>query len=139
MHQLDLIVDVLGSPKEADIRGCDKAKNYMKQMPFKYKKPLNQLFPNKSPAALDLLDKMLKFDPLQRITAEEALNHPYLASLHDPEDEPTCEPFDFSFDEMAKTGDLHAMLYQEIMNWNYEYNNLAGDAKMGAAKVTVKK
>lgn len=34
--------------------------------------------PTASPEALDLLSKMLKFDPDERITAEECLKHPYL-------------------------------------------------------------
>lgn len=39
---------------------------------------------------LDLLRRMLTINPLKRITVEEALDHPYLADYHDPEDEPTC-------------------------------------------------
>ena len=40
------------------------------------------------------------FDPKKRITAAEALAHPYLAAYHDPQDEPVAdEPFDWSFSE----------------------------------------
>ena len=42
---------------------------------------------------------MLVFDPTKRITVEQALEHPYLASLHDVSDEPVCPtPFTFDFD-----------------------------------------
>lgn len=34
--------------------------------------------PNATELALDLLNKMLKFDPDARITADEALKHPFL-------------------------------------------------------------
>jgi serine/threonine protein kinase len=39
-------------------------------------------------AALDLLDKMLVFDPRTRINAAEALGHEYVSPYHDPTDEP---------------------------------------------------
>jgi p38 MAP kinase len=55
---------------------------------------------------LDLLEKMLVFDPRTRISAAEALEHPYLASYHDPSDEPIAETqFDWSFTEADLTVD----------------------------------
>ncbi len=44
-------------------------------------------FSKKSLVALDLLDKMLTFNPHKRITVEEALAHPYLEQYFDPADE----------------------------------------------------
>lgn len=40
-----------------------------------------------SETALDLLDRMLTFNPIKRITVEEALAHPYLEQYYDPTDE----------------------------------------------------
>lgn len=37
--------------------------------------------------AIDLLNKLLEFDPSKRITVEEALAHPYLSAYHDEDDE----------------------------------------------------
>jgi serine/threonine protein kinase len=56
----------------------------------------NRLFPTANPLALDLLARMLQYDPRNRCTVEHALAHPYLASLHDPHDEPVC-PCPFTF------------------------------------------
>ncbi len=33
-----------------------------------------------------------KVNPTKRITAEEALRHPYLEALHEPDDEPSGKP-----------------------------------------------
>ena len=49
---------------------------------------------------MDLLTKMLEVNPAKRITAKEALAHPYLKSLHDPADEPEFKgEADFKFEK----------------------------------------
>ncbi|KAF3515626.1 hypothetical protein DY000_02061792 [Brassica cretica] len=46
---------------------------------------------------IDLMEKMLKFDPRRRITVDDALAHPYLINLHDITNEPVCmKPFEVS-------------------------------------------
>lgn len=37
-------------------------------------------------------------DTDKRITASEALAHPYFSQYHDPDDEPEAEPYDQSFE-----------------------------------------
>ena len=37
--------------------------------------------------ALDLLEKLLSFDPASRPTASEALDHPFLRDVRDPDSE----------------------------------------------------
>lgn len=45
-------------------------------------------------AALDFLEKILTFNPMDRLTAEEALAHPYMADYSFPLDEPiSLHPF----------------------------------------------
>lgn len=42
---------------------------------------------------------MLSFDVDERVSAEVALSHPYVATYHDPTDEPVVDsPFDWRFD-----------------------------------------
>lgn len=48
--------------------------------------------------AVDLLEKMLVLDADVRLTADEALKHPYFDGLRDPEDCPEPLPYDDSHD-----------------------------------------
>ena len=67
--------------------------------------------------AIDLLEKMLVFDPRKRITATESLAHEYVAPYHDPTDEPeAAEKFDWSFNDADLPVDTwKVMMYSEIL------------------------
>ena len=41
--------------------------------------------------ALDLIQKLLVFNPNKRLTAEEALRHPYIRRFHNSADEPSLD------------------------------------------------
>ena len=64
-----------------------QARSYLQSLPYKPKVPWTKLYPNADPKALDLLDKMLTFNPHKRIVVEDALAHPYLEQYYDPADE----------------------------------------------------
>ena len=66
----------------------------MKRRDFK------DVFRGANPLAIDLLEKMLELDADKRITAEQALAHPYLEKYSDPSDEPTSQLYDQSFEDM---------------------------------------
>ena len=98
LDQLNHIMGVLGSPTQEDLASIlnDKARCYLASLPFRQKIPFTRVYPQADPKALDLLEKMLTFNPNKRITVTEALQHPYLSQYYDPEDEPVAsEPFDF--------------------------------------------
>ena len=42
------------------------------------RKPMNELFTDAPSDALDLLHGLLQFNPDKRLTAEQALKHPYV-------------------------------------------------------------
>ena len=74
-----------------------------------------KLFPQANPQALDLLDRMLAFDPASRISVEEALEHPYLHIWHDATDEPTCpQTFDFAFEVVEDVQEMRKMILEEV-------------------------
>lgn len=117
LDQLNHILGVLGSPSQEDLNCIinDKARGYLQSLPFKPKQPWNKLYPLADPKALDLLDKMLTFNPHKRITVEEALAHPYLEQYYDPSDEPVAtEPFTFEteLDDLPKER-LKQLIFEE--------------------------
>lgn len=94
-----------------------QARNYLQTLPFKPKVPWNRLFPRADARALDLLDKMLTFNPNNRYSVEEALAHPYLEQYYDPADEPVAEePFKIAMelDDLPKET-LKQLIFEETM------------------------
>ena len=104
-EQLHLILQKLGTPSESVIEAIPstRSKTYLRRLPRYPSFPLNKRFPMAPPSAIDLLEKLLAFDPASRITVEDALAHPYLARWHDPAKEPSYPSFDFSFDRALTT------------------------------------
>ncbi|XP_053424562.1 mitogen-activated protein kinase 7 isoform X3 [Nycticebus coucang] len=106
VHQLQLIMMVLGTPSPAVIQavGAERVRAYIQSLPPRQPVPWETVYPDADRQALSLLGRMLRFEPSARISAAAALRHPFLAKYHDPDDEPDCAPpFDFAFDREALT------------------------------------
>jgi len=119
LDQLNHILNIIGSPSDDDLRCIqnERARGYLINLPKKQKITFDKLFDKADPAALDLLEKMLTFNPNRRITVEEALSHPYLRQYYDPDDEPICEcPFTIEFenDELPKE-ELKKLIFSETL------------------------
>ncbi|XP_016344046.1 mitogen-activated protein kinase 1-like [Sinocyclocheilus anshuiensis] len=125
LDQLNHILGILGSPSQDDLNCIInmKARNYLQSLPQKPKIPWSKLFPKADNKALDLLDRMLTFNPIRRITVEEALAHPYLEQYYDPSDEPVAEePFTFNMelDDLPKEK-LKELIYEETARFQATY------------------
>lgn len=122
IHQLQLILSVLGTPNE-DIIGSirsDRIRSYVQSLPPNFAVPLAKQYPQAEPEALDLLAAMLRFDSRKRISVTQALEHPYLAKYHDADDEPICVPaFDFEFDKLQLNNDqIKEAILMEIQDFH---------------------
>ncbi|KAL8221153.1 UNVERIFIED_CONTAM: Mitogen-activated protein kinase 12 [Gekko kuhli] len=61
---------------------------------------------------------MLVLDAEKRITAAEALAHPYFEAIHDPEEEPEAEKYDDTCDNMdLPLDEWKCITFKEIMNF----------------------
>src|SRR6201996_4337520 len=117
VDQLNQILHYLGTPTEETLSriGSPRAQEYVRNLPYMPKKSWAALFPSANEAALDLLDKMLAFDPSSRISVETALEHRYLQIWHDASDEPVCPtPFDFQFEVVEDIQQMKRMILDEV-------------------------
>lgn len=133
LHQLDLILDLLGTPKDDEIKACKSGYEYIKGLTWRSKKSLkdHELMPVETDEyAIDLLSKMLVFDPDKRITAAEALKHPYFEEFHNDDDEPSCNHY-LELDESLNDKEtFKKMIYSEIQEWTKRVNHQKGDAEL---------
>ena len=92
LNQLALILELTGQPTDDDIEGLESpfAATMLETLPITPPNALTDMFPGASAAALDLVRCCLTFNPKNRITAEEALHHPFVNEFHNSEDEPIC-------------------------------------------------
>lgn len=85
--QLKVITDLLGKPSDACIRKIENplARKWLQDLPPKPNKLIQTLVELgvHDKHALDLLTKLLAFDPEQRLSARDAMSHPYLQNIHD--------------------------------------------------------
>ena len=102
--QLNIIFDVIGSPDEESMGFVSdpNAVLYLKSLSQKKKNKINfkAKFPGSSEESLDLLQKMLIFDPKKRITVQQSLEHPFFKDIRDPskEEEATFN-LEFEFED----------------------------------------
>lgn len=109
---------------------------YIKQLPAREKIPFTELFPSANPLAIDLLSKMLVFNPdkryfikninlliiyyiifIYRYTAEQCLQHEYFSK--DNINLKTCEgKFDWEFDNIPLKKELiQKEMYEAIQQF----------------------
>ncbi|XP_043932471.1 mitogen-activated protein kinase 13-like [Protopterus annectens] len=98
LDQLMQIMKITGTPgPEFTEKLTDKeARIYISSLPKWPKMDFSLLFPKANPLAIDLLEKMLVVDVEKRLSATEALEHPYFEPYREPEEETVAEPYDDS-------------------------------------------
>ena len=84
IDQLYRIFRVLGTPDETTWPGVTSLKDYKPTFPNWAPNPIEKVVGNLNldNAGLDLLNRMLRYDPCERISAKAALTHPYFKEFH---------------------------------------------------------
>ena len=107
LNQLNKILEVTGKPNKEDILSIQSelAQNMLENINIIKQKNLKNLFPKATAIELNLLGRLLQFNPNKRINVLEALEHPYVADFHEQyaESEIECEkPIQLHINENAK-------------------------------------
>lgn len=120
-EQLELILTILGTPSKDELVKMGK-EEYIEKI-YKYGKlskiAWKDIISNHNDDAFDLLGKFLAFDPMKRISIDEAIKHKYFDNMSDIiEDKP--EPvtkFDFDFDDFNTLSiqDYRNLILKEIL------------------------
>ncbi|XP_075995744.1 mitogen-activated protein kinase 15 [Genypterus blacodes] len=91
INQIEKILSAIPHPSAEDVQAIksEYGASVIQRMLLKPQVPLEDLLqPNVPPDALDLLKSLLVFNPYKRLTAEQALQHPYVNRFHNPAKEP---------------------------------------------------
>ena len=87
-------------------------------------------FPSLSPLAIDFLERILTFNPMDRLTAEAALSHPFLQQYSCPQDEPMSpQPFriEDELDDSLVTEPGHSHSQASSSHWDRCVSSLVSD------------
>ena len=122
LSQINKVLEIIGKPNKADIESIHSeiAKTMLETIVVSKTKSLRALYPKATPVELDLLNKLLQFNPNKRINVIQALEHPYVADFHDQysDTEIACEgPIKFPIDDNIKytVNEYRTKLYDHIL------------------------
>ena len=90
IEQIKLIMNVLGTQDDKDLEfiSNSSAKNFVKQFKNIPKKDFKNILKSENPLAVDLVEKMLVFNPEKRYSIEQCLEHPYLKNMREGIEDP---------------------------------------------------
>ncbi|XP_049680181.1 mitogen-activated protein kinase 15 isoform X1 [Accipiter gentilis] len=118
VNQIEQILRVIPAPSPEDILAMqsDYRASVINRMSFRQRVTFEEILPSSTPLpALDLLKKLLVFNPDKRLTAEEALQHPYVKRFHCPAREPSLD-----YDVILPLADDIQLSVAEYRNKLYE-------------------
>lgn len=131
--QIGRIVQVVGTPTAEDTNNFgDKALEILKAINKKgphTKVDWAAKFPGTPPDGLDMLDKMLRFDPRKRLTIEQCLAHPFMAEVRQSVDELKLQKVAYEFEDMNIESHLIRSLIIEELKF---YHPKIGSKAKGA-------
>ena len=159
LSQINKVLEVTGKPNKEDIQSIQSelAQTMLETIVVSKTKSLKALYPKATLVELDLLNKLLQFNPNKRINVIQALEHPYVADFHEQyaESEIECEkPIKLDINDKAKytVKEYKQKLFDDLlkrkkevrkkimnMNLNSHSNNISNNISNQQQNLKVKK
>ncbi len=118
LNQIELVLEVTGRPTKEDIASLQSphAGATIDSLKVSRRRNVKEMMPTLGSDGLDMLKKLLLFNPSHRLTVEQALRHPYVSQFHCEEEELSCKkvieiPLD---DHKYSIKDYREKLYSDI-------------------------
>ncbi|PXF44943.1 Mitogen-activated protein kinase 14 [Gracilariopsis chorda] len=125
-HQFELILNVTGKPSQAviDRIGDQRLAQALERLPSKPPASLAAIYKDADAGAIYLLQRLLAFDPEERITASEALSLPYFNEFKFLGWGATTQPLDereFAFERVRLSAEeMRLEFIKEILEYHPE-------------------
>jgi serine/threonine protein kinase len=121
--QLTRIFSIIGSPSPEDMIyvRSPRARAFVEMQIGKPRMPFNELFPRANPLAIDLLSKMLEFNPIKRISVDDALQHPYFDAIREDADLEAAVSTPFLDSSFEATKNLSVEEIKDLLNRDIQY------------------
>nr|CAD7458992.1 unnamed protein product [Timema tahoe] len=81
IDQLFRIFRTLGTPDESVWPGVSKLPDYKSMFPSWESQDIDEILPGLDPSGQDLFLKLIKYDPVTRISAMDAMDHPFFSNV----------------------------------------------------------
>ena len=95
-------MEVTGRPNKLDMKAIKSkhTQTMLESISVRPQRSLSSILPQASSDAIDLLSRLLVFNPDRRLSVEDAIRHPYLSQFHNSADEPVLHaPISISIDD----------------------------------------
>ncbi|PIC46933.1 hypothetical protein B9Z55_006453 [Caenorhabditis nigoni] len=94
VSQIKMIVYYLGNPEDEVINKISSqlVRDSIEACGRKTPLPFSAIFPKASPEARDMVSYLLQISPWRRYSADQILQHPFMAQYHNEQYEPLCPP-----------------------------------------------
>ena len=133
--QLAVIFEVIGTPNDDDMAYVTDAKaiGYLKSFQNIDRLDMGQKYPGANAEALDLLNRMLQFNPYFRVSVDEALEHPFFNRVRKPHKERLSDTqITLDFESEPLDRDRLRQLFVDII-LDFEQEKLAKASTAGSA------